>query len=52
LEIKPGETVEFKPNSFHILMTDLKRPMQAGEHFTATLVFEKAGEVEVDFLVE
>jgi copper(I)-binding protein len=25
LEIKPGETVELKPSSFHIMMTDLKQ---------------------------
>ncbi|MBI4275869.1 MAG: copper chaperone PCu(A)C, partial [Rhizobiales bacterium] len=28
LEIKPGETVEFKPGSFHIMFFDLKQPLQ------------------------
>jgi copper(I)-binding protein len=51
LEIKPGATVELKPDSFHVLMTDLKQPIQPGKSFTATLVFEKAGEVEVDLWV-
>lgn len=52
LEIKPGETVELKPGSFHIMMTDLKQPIQRGKPFKATLKFEKAGDVDVDFTVE
>ena len=51
LEIKPGETVELKPSSFHIMMTDLKQPIQQGKSFKATLMFEKAGNVDVDFAV-
>jgi len=52
LEIKPGETVELKPGSFHIMMTELKKPIQRGKPFHAALKFEKAGEVDVDFAVE
>jgi periplasmic copper chaperone A len=52
LEIKPGETVELKPSSFHIMMMDLKEPIQRGKPFKASLMFEKAGEVDVDFAVE
>jgi periplasmic copper chaperone A len=52
LEIKPGETVELKPGSFHIMMTDLKGLIQRGKPFKATLKFEKAGDVDVDFAVE
>jgi copper(I)-binding protein len=49
LEIKPGETVELKPGSFHVMFVGLKKPLSAGEHFKATLVFEKAGPVSVDY---
>jgi copper(I)-binding protein len=49
LEIKPGETVELKPGSFHVMFAGLKKPLSAGEHFKATLVFEKAGPVSVDY---
>ena len=49
---RPGETVELKPGSFHIMMTDLKQPVQRGKPFKATLKFEKAGDVAVDFAVE
>ena len=49
LEIKPGETVEFKPGAFHVMFVGLKKPLSKGDHVKATLVFEKAGKVEVDF---
>src|SRR5215467_10393319 len=49
LEIKPGETVELKPGSFHVMFVDLKKPLGAGDHFKATLAFEKAGTVSVDY---
>jgi periplasmic copper chaperone A len=52
LEIRPGETVELKPGSFHIMMTNLKQLIQRGKPFKATLKFEKAGDVDVDFAVE
>src|SRR6516162_11393445 len=32
LEIKPGETVEPKPGSFHVMFVGLKEPLAAGEH--------------------
>jgi periplasmic copper chaperone A len=51
IEIKPGETVELKPNSFHIMMMDLKQPIERGKPFKASLTFEKAGPVEVEFTV-
>jgi len=50
--INPGETVEFKPQSFHIMMTGLKQPIVKGKAFKGSLVFEKAGSVDVDFTVE
>jgi copper(I)-binding protein len=52
LEIKPGETVELKPESIHIMMMGLKKPIQQGKPFKASLMFEKAGPVDIDFAVE
>jgi hypothetical protein len=49
LEIKPGQTVELTPGSFHIMLVGLKRPLVAGDHVKATLMFEKAGAVDVEF---
>jgi copper(I)-binding protein len=51
VEIKPGETVELKPGSFHIMMMDLKQQIERGKPFKASLTFQKAGPVEVEFTV-
>ena len=52
LEIKPGQTVELKPGSFHLMFVDLVRPLQKGERIKGTLVFEKAGTLDVVYAVE
>jgi copper(I)-binding protein len=52
VEIKPGETVELKPGSIHIMMLDLKQPLQQGQRVKGTLTFEKAGTVDVEYAVE
>jgi copper(I)-binding protein len=49
LEIRPGATVELKPDSFHIMFVGLTKPLLAGESFKAALVFEKAGTVNVEY---
>lgn len=51
LEIKPGQTVELKPGSFHIMLVDLKQAMQEKDRVKGTLIFEKAGTVEVEYAV-
>ena len=52
LDIKPGQTVEFKPGGYHMMFVGLKRPLEQGQHVKATLRFEKAGDVAVDFTVK
>ena len=49
LEIKPGETVELKPGSLHVMFVGLKKPLAAGDHVNGTLVFEKAGTINVEY---
>jgi copper(I)-binding protein len=51
LEIPPGQAVELKPGSLHVMFVGLKKPLTAGEHVSATLVFEKAGQVNVEYEV-
>jgi len=51
LEIKPGQTVEFKPGGYHAMFVGLKAPFEEGQHVNATLEFEKAGNIAVDFAV-
>jgi len=52
LEIPAGDTVTLKPGSFHIMLMDLKHPLERGETVPLTLTFEKAGPVEVELIVE
>jgi len=52
IEIKPGKTVELKPGSLRIVLLGLKEPFQIGQKIKGTLVFEKAGPVEIVYNVE
>jgi periplasmic copper chaperone A len=52
LEIKPGETVELKPGSLHVMLLGLKQPLAKGDKVKGTLEFEKAGKVEIEYAVE
>jgi copper(I)-binding protein len=52
VEIKPGQTVELAPASFHIMFVGLKRPLAAGDHIKATLMLERAGPLEVEYDVQ
>ena len=52
LEIPAGETVELKPGSYHLMFMGLTARPAEGERFAATLEFEKAGTVDVEFTVE
>jgi periplasmic copper chaperone A len=49
VEIKPGETVEFKPGSYHVMFVGMEKPLAAGDHVKATLTFENAGKVDIDY---
>ena len=51
LEIEPGATVELKPGGYHLMFMDLKEPLKEGQTVKGTLVFEKAGSVEVEYAV-
>jgi copper(I)-binding protein len=52
LEIKPGETLELKPGGYHIMGMDLDGGYQQGQTVRGTLRFEKAGTVEVEYMVQ
>jgi copper(I)-binding protein len=51
LEIAPGKTVELKPGGYHIMFTGLREGLKQGQPVKGTLVFEKAGTVEVEYRV-
>lgn len=52
LEIKPGQTVELKPGGYHVMFIDLKAPLKEGETIKGTLIFERAGTLNVEYKVE
>jgi copper(I)-binding protein len=49
LEIKPGETVTLKPSSLHVMLVNLKHPLEQGKTVKATLKFDTAGSIDVDY---
>ena len=51
LELPPAQSVELKPGSYHLMLMDLKQPAKAGDKVKGTLVFEKAGKIEVEYVV-
>jgi copper(I)-binding protein len=51
LAIEPGQIVEFNPGGLHVMFVRLKQPLEKGQQVKATLVFEKAGKVDVDYPV-
>lgn len=51
LEIKPGETIELKPGSFHVMFMEIGTPAKTGETIKGTLEFEKAGTVDVTYKI-
>ena len=49
--IPAGQSVEFKPKSKHIMFMKVKTQPMADSQFKGTLVFEKAGSVEIEYEV-
>ena len=51
LNLPAHGTIRLAPGGYHIMFTDLKKPFLQGEKLTATLLFEKAGPIVVEFPV-
>jgi copper(I)-binding protein len=51
VEIPPGATVTLAPGGVHLMMMGLKNPLQAETRVPLTLVFEKAGKIDVELTV-
>ncbi|WP_373503855.1 copper chaperone PCu(A)C [Aestuariivirga sp.] len=51
IPIPAGAKVELKPGSLHVMFLELKAPVKEGETIAGTLIFEKAGTIEVEFEV-
>jgi copper(I)-binding protein len=51
LEIKPGETIELSPGGTHVMFEGLRAPLIEANRVKGTLVFEKAGMIEIDYAI-
>lgn len=47
VEIPAGESVSFEPGGFHIMLLDLKAPLNEGDRIPLTLSFERTGQLEL-----
>ena len=52
LNLPAHGTVRFAPGGYHIMFTHLTKPFAKGDKLTATMIFEKAGPIVVEFRVE
>jgi copper(I)-binding protein len=52
IEVGPHAKVTLKPGGLHLMLLDLKGPLEKGVTFPLTLRFEKAGEVTVEVAIQ
>ena len=46
LDLPAGKPVDLKPGGYHVMLMDLKKPLNAGDTIPLTLVVESAGQRE------
>ncbi|WXL26761.1 copper chaperone PCu(A)C [Ectopseudomonas mendocina] len=52
VSLPAGGEVKFGPMGYHVMLFGLKKQAASGEKFPLTLVFEKAGKVDVEVAVQ
>ena len=52
IAIPAGKTIQLAPGGLHVMLSGLKAPLNADENYQVTLVFEKAGKVELTGLAK
>jgi periplasmic copper chaperone A len=52
IDIPAGETVMLERGGMHIMLMGLKAPLTEGQMVPATLIFERAGRVEIEFMID
>lgn len=52
IEIPAGQTVSLEHGGYHVMFMGLTGTLTEGETHKATLIFERAGRVEVEFLID
>ncbi len=49
LDIPAGGSVQLRPGGYHMMFMDLTEPVRTGSALKGTLVFEKAGTIEISY---
>ena len=52
LPIEAGKTAALAPGGYHLMLIELKAPLKTGDKVPVTLIFEKAGKVDVTLDVQ
>ena len=52
VDIKAGTPTELKPGGYHVMLMQLKAPLETGSTISVTLTFAKAGDVVVEVPVQ
>lgn len=52
IDIKAGTPAELKPGGYHVMLMQLKSPLETGSTISVTLTFAKAGDVTVEVPVQ
>lgn len=52
IDVPAGGSVALKPGGYHVMFMGLRQPFKKGESFPLTLVFEKAGKVDVSVKIQ
>lgn len=52
LEVPAGGTVSLERGGYHVMLMGLKGKLVEGEMHKATLIFERAGRVEIEFMID
>jgi hypothetical protein len=48
IEVPANGQVELKPGGYHVMLVGLKQDLKVGDIVKLTLVFEKAGRIDVE----
>jgi hypothetical protein len=52
IAVPGGTSVVLRPSGYHLMLTNLKAPLKEGDLVKITLVFEKAGAIDLEATVE
>ncbi len=52
IEIAPGATINLEHGGYHIMFMGLKAPLVEGQTVKGALIFERAGRVEIEFMID